>query len=334
MEARRNGKLKILYIADILRQYSDEEHPMTATEICDRLREYGVSAERKAVYDDIENLIFYGFDIIKTRSPRAGFFMASRQLEIPEIYLLTDAVQAADFITPKKTRELVDKLDAMLSRRQAVTREKSVYIENPHKCDNEEIYYSIDCLRQAIEDGKKVSLTYCTRKLGEDRRIAVSERAFTVSPYALIWMEDHYYLVCNNEKYDNLMHLRLDRMKSVREDEQPVRPFREVSDYTEFFDTADYAFKTFNMFGGDRQQIELRCSADLLEQVIDRFSDKIFIKNVGDGKFSFTTEALVSDGLVGWITQFGDRIEAVSPPALRRRIREQTGSIARLYEKD
>ena len=205
MEARLGSKLKILYIVDILRKFSDEENPINAKEICDRLADYGIKAERKAIYDDIDNLIYYGYDIIKTHSPRTGYFLASREFELPEIYLLTDAVQSADFITPKKTRELVAKLEGMMSKEQARARENSIYIEYKNKCDNEEIYLSIDTLRQAIQMGKKVSLKYRTRQIDESRKITVNEREFILSPYALIWMEDHYYLVCNNEKYNNLM---------------------------------------------------------------------------------------------------------------------------------
>ena len=141
--------------------------------------------------------------------------MASREFELPEIYLLTDAVQSADFITPKKTRELVAKLEAMMSKEQARTRENSIYIEYKNKCDNEEIYLSINTLRQAIDVGKKVTLKYRTRQIDDNRKISVNEREFKLSPYALIWMEDHYYLVCNNVKYENLMHLRIDRIKKV-----------------------------------------------------------------------------------------------------------------------
>ncbi len=331
MEARRNGKLKILYIVDILKKYSDEEHPVNASEICKYLEDYGIFAERKAIYDDLENLIYYGFDIIKTKSPRAGVFLASREFELAELYLLTDAVQSADFITPKKTRELVSKLDAMMSREQARVREKSTYIEYNHKCDNEEIYISIDRLRTAIEKGVKVTLRYLRRHLADGRSIETEEKQFKVSPYALIWTDDHYYLVCNNEKYDNLMHLRLDRMKSVTDTEEPVRPFRECSNYTDKFDTADYASKTFNMFGGELCEITLRCSERLLEQVIDRFSDKIHIIERENGKFAFRTKALVSEGLVGWIMQFGADIEVVSPPEIRLEIKKKSELTAKLY---
>ena len=331
MESRRNGKLKILYIIDILKKYSDEDHPLSAKEICSYLEDYDISAERKAIYDDIENLIFYGFDIIKTRTPKSGVFLASRDFEIPEIYLLTDAVQSADFITPKKTRELVSKLDSMLSVEQAKLRQRSTYIEYNHKCSNEEIYITIDSLRRAIELGKKVTLRYISRKLGSGRSIESREKVFKVSPYALIWTDDHYYLVCNNEKYDNLMHLRLDRMKSVSHTEETSRHFRECSDYTEVFDTSDYISKAFNMFGGEQSEIELSCDERILEQIIDRFSEKIHITGRDDGRFTFRTKALVSDGLVGWLMQFGTDIEVLSPDVLRKTLSERIEAMAKLY---
>ncbi len=332
MEARVGGKLKILYIVDILSKYSDEEHPINASEICEHLAEYGIKAERKAIYDDIDNLMFYGYDIIKTRSPRAGFFMASREFELPELYLLTDAVQSADFITPKKTRELVGKLEAMMSKEQARARESSIYIDYSHKCDNEEIYLSIDALRVAIAEGKKVTLKYRTRKIDEKRQITYREKLFTISPYALIWVDDHYYLVGNNEKYDNLMHMRIDRMKTVTVLEEPYRHFSEVCSYKERFDIADYVSKTFNMYGGELENIELSCSYEILEQVIDRFGADIHIIGVEDGRFSFRTKGLVSQGLVGWIMQFCGDIEVVNPPSLRQMICENIEVLSKTYK--
>lgn len=331
MDGRINGKLKILYIIDILRKYSDEQNPINATEICGFLSDYGIKAERKAIYDDIEHLIFYGYDIIKTRTPKSGFFLASRELEIPEIYLLTDAVQSAGFITPKKTRELVSKLGSMMSAEQVRVRNKSTYIEYKNKCANEEIYISIDTVRQAIESGKKISLKYFKRVLDESRKITTEEKQMKVSPYALMWVEDHYYLVCNNEKYDNLMHLRLDRMKTVRILDEDFRHFSEVSSYKDAFDIADYAGKTFNMFGGELKEIELLCSTRILDQVLDRFSDNLFIKDVTKEKFRFSHKALISEGLVSWLLQFGEDIEVLSPLELREKIKEKIDKIRQIY---
>ena len=334
MEPRVCSKLKILYIVNILKEYSDEENPLNATEICDYLEKYGIRAERKAIYDDIENLIYYGYDIIKTRGKKSGYFLASREFELPEIYLLTDAVQAADFITPKKTRQLIEKLESMMSKEQARTRENSIYIDYGHKCDNEEIYISIDTLRTAIEQGKKVKLKYRTRQIGDDRKISIKEKELLVSPYALIWMEDHYYLVCNNQKYDNLMHLRIDRMKTVTQTDEPYRHFSEVCNYSERFDTADYASKTFNMYGGELCDIELSCNSLILEQVIDRFGDKIHIIGNENGKFNFRVNGMISNGLVGFIMQFCGDIEVVGPKKLRDMIKDKIEILDKTYKNE
>lgn len=334
MESRTSSKLKILYIVDILSQHSDEEHPLNATEICDHLEKYGIKAERKAIYDDINNLISYGFDIISTRTPKSGYFLASRDFELPEIYLLIDAVQSADFITAKKTRELVSKLEKMMSQEQAKRRERSTYIEYKNKCDNEEIYIVIDALRSAIEHKKKVNLKYLRRSIESGRQLGYTAKEFTVSPYALVWQDDHYYLICNNEKYDNLMHLRLDKMKGVTELKESARYYGEVCEYTDVFNTADYVSKTFNMFGGELVEIKLKCKRTILEQIIDRFGDKIFLVDVNDDSFSFYTKGRISEGLIGWILQFGDDVEVISPESLRERIVEKITLLHKTYKKD
>ena len=143
-------------VLDALRRYSDEDHPLNAQEICAYLEKNGVSAERKSVYDDISVLCDYGYDIIKTTLPKTGWFLGSRELEAPEVYLLTDAVRSAKFISAKKTRELVKKLNSMLSVHQAASRENGVYFDDRLKCANEELYYNIDSLSRAISLKMKV----------------------------------------------------------------------------------------------------------------------------------------------------------------------------------
>ncbi|MBQ2746779.1 MAG: transcriptional regulator [Clostridia bacterium] len=332
MAARTNQKMKLLYIIEILEKYSDEENPINATELCARLEAVGVSAERKAIYNDIDTLIDFGYDIIKTRTPRFGYFMASRRFELPEVYLLSDAVRSAEFITPKKTRELISKLDSMLSVSQAKKREKGIYINGKTKCKNEEIYYSIDKISNAIENKKKIKLTYCQRALEEGKKIVIKEKLLTVSPYALIWENDKYYLVCNNAKYDNLMHLRLDRIKKAEITAEDFRHFSEVSEYTEFFDIADYTSKTFNMYSGDIEEIELKCSKRILEQIVDRFSDEIFIYKVTDDTFSFSVKAVISQGLISWILQYGADIEVISPDALKKGVIKTINEIKGMYK--
>ena len=331
MAARSGQKLKLFYIIEILKKYTDEEHPMNATQICDKLSAYNVTAERKAVYNDIEQLIFLGFDIIKTRVPQSGFFLGSREFEIPEISLLSDAVKTAKFISVKKTRELVNKLDDMMSVYQVSSKKMGIYIDEDSKTKNEEIYYTIDTVSRAIENRKQVKFKYTLRKIGDNKQIETNTAERTVSPYALTWQDDHYYLIGNYEKYDNLIHLRIDRMHAAEETEFPIRPFSEVSDYKNYFDVADYTKRLFGMFGGKIEEIELKCSKDMLEQVLDRFGENIFISKLTEKTFNFTYSAAVSDALVTWIINFGDKIEAVKPESLRNMIKDRITSINGIY---
>ena len=155
----------------------------------------------------------YGFDIIHTGSKnRGGYFLGAREFELAELRLLSDAVQAANFISQKKTNQLVQKIESFASEKQAKILHSQVYVDNRPKCKNEEIYYTISLLDEAITAKIKVNFTYTRRRITEEFKTAKEEKSFTVSPYALIWSDDHYYLVCNNEKYDNLMHLRIDRI--------------------------------------------------------------------------------------------------------------------------
>ncbi|MCQ2448973.1 MAG: WYL domain-containing protein [Clostridia bacterium] len=331
MAPRYGQKVKILHLVDILKTYTDEEHPLNAAEICEKLAERGISAERKAIYDDVEQLIDFGYDVIKTRTPRVGFFLGARDLELPEIYLLADAVRSAKFITPKKTRELVGKLDGMLSVHEAHKREKNIFFDTADKCDNEELFRLIDGISTAINERKKIRFKYSVRTLSDSRQIVKRTREMTISPYAMTWQEDHYYVIGNYEKYDNLLHLRIDRMNKLEVLGEAIRPFSEVCEYKEQFDVSDYTKKLFSMYGGETDTVEMRCSKQILEQVIDRFSDKIFIRNITEDEFEFSVKAAISDGLVRWAISHGDSITVLKPESLRQRISAQAQTLLDRY---
>lgn len=330
--ARRGQKVKLLYIIKILTELTDEEHPLSATEICEKLATYDVTAERKAIYDDIECLISFGYDIVQTRVPKNGYFLASRDFELPEVFLLGDAVRTAKFISEKKTRELTSKLDKLLSRYQSKNNLRGIYIDGSSKTHNEELFYNIDRINTAIEQGKKIKFTYSKKVLREGRQIVTESKTRVVSPYAMTWQFDYYYLIGNYDKYDNLMNLRIDRIHSVEITDEPIRHFGEVSAYRDTFDVADYTKKLFGMFGGNTQEIKLRCSNKILEQVTDRFGDSIFIINVTETTFDFTVKAAVSDALVTWIMNYEDKIEVVSPDELRDKIVSRAEKILKIYK--
>ncbi len=332
MAGVQKSKLKLLYLADILKQKTDEDHYIAATEICEELSKLDIPAERKSIYKDIDILREYGFDIIHTGSKnRGGYFLGARDFELAEIRLLSDAVQAANFISQKKTNQLVEKIESFASENQAKILHSQVYVDNRPKCSNEEIYYTISLLDEAISDSVKVSFTYTRRKITDEFKTAKEEKAFTVSPYALIWSEDHYYLVCNNEKYNNLMHLRIDKIKKLQKTKSPARHFSEVSDYRNNFDSADYATKLFNMYSGEPKPIELICHNGILEVILDRFGDNVKIQKYDDEHFLLKTNAAVSDGLTKWVVQFGGKIKVKSPNDLIYEVKKKAEEIINNY---
>ena len=332
MSGRRNQKKRILVLLDILMKKTDENHPLNARELMDLLEVRDIYCDRKTIYEDIEALNLCGYDIISTKGSKSGYFLSGREFELPEVALLTDAVLAADFITHKKTNILVKKLKGLLNEHQAENFSSRTFIDNRNKGNNEEIYYSIDAIERGIDEKKKITLKYLRHTLIGGRTPETTEKTLKVSPYALIWADDHYYLVCNNEKYDNLMHLRLDRMKSVSLTDEDYRHFSEVSEYKEEFNTADYSEKVFNMFSGEEQEIVLDCSTDILEQIIDRFSDKIFIRQSTENRFKFSHKACISEGLVTWIMQFGDKMRVEAPESLKQQIISRSAEIQKIYK--
>ena len=327
-------KLKLLYIKDYLEKHSDENHPVGAEELEKMLGEKGIACERKSIYSDVNTLKEYGMEIFRVRVPENGYYIGSRDFEEPQLRLLIDAVQAANFITERKTKELVKKIASLCSESEGKQLTKQVYIENRVKCTNEEIYYNIDVLNRAIRQRKKVTFVYSKRVVADTpNSVKRSEKQFTVSPYALVWSNDHYYLVGNNQKYDNLMHTRIDRMKKVEMLDETVRPFSEVSEYKRYFDSADYVGKLFNMFSGSLQQLDFICDNSILEEILDRFGKGALItKCTDDEHFRMRMKMVVSEGLVSWIMQFGKKIKVVEPLSLQKQVEERARDILSLYE--
>lgn len=334
MAGKKDSKLKLLYIKDILEKYSDEENILNAGDIASHLSAAGVDCERKSIYKDIEVLVDYGVDIIKTSKPKTGWFIASREFEPAELRLISDAIQAAGFISKKKTRLLLEKTENLTSVENARKLRKQVFIDNRNKCNNEEIFYSINSLDTAIKNFSKVRLVYVRRKLDSKFAATNEKKEFILSPYALIWCNDHYYLVANNEKYDNLMHLRIDRIKNVEILNEKARHFSEVSEYKHSFNCADYVSKVFNMFSGNPEHTELRCKTEILEEMLDRFGEKVSIKKGDPGWFYIHDDLYVNEGLASWIMQFGDSIEVIYPEKLKKMIIEKVDSIYELYSSE
>lgn len=275
----------------------------------------------------------YGYDIIRdTKKGSGGYFLGNRKFELAEIRLLSDAVQAANFISQKKTKNLLEKIGDLASEAQAKTLHSQVYVDNRPKCKNEELYYTISALDTAITSRKKIKFTYTRRKITDEFKTASYDKEFTVSPYAMIWADDHYYLICNNEKYDNLMPLRIDKIKRPTMTNDNARHFSEVSDYKNAFDSADYASKHFNMFSGEPKPVELKCDNSLLEPMLDRFGERVRIQKFDDEHFILRTDAAVTDGLAAWVVQFGGNVTVRMPKELIKMVTDKAAAIMENYK--
>lgn len=329
---KETSKVKLLFLSDIFMRQTDENHTFSAVELCEMLEEFGVSSERKAIYSDVDALVEYGMDIVNVRAPKRGYYLRSRKFDIAEVRLLIDAVQAAKFISPSKTKSLIYKIGSFLSEYQEEELREQIYFNSSLKSEKEDLYDTIRILDTAIKTQKQVKITYSKRKL-EKRFLKKSEgKTFVVNPYAMLWSNDHYYLIGNNDKYNNLMHLRLDRISEIEPLDTRAKHFSKVSKYTGKFDVADYSNRIFNMFTGENGEIELCCDNRLIDDILERFGDETPIKIYDDNHFIFRAEVELSSGLVSWIMQYGTDIKVLSPKSLSDAVKEKAQEIISSYE--
>lgn len=323
MAGNPKQKVKLLFLAEIFLKYSDEKHCLPIKAIEEKLFEKGVPCERKSIANDIQILKEAGMDIRKGSVPSRGFYLARRQFVAAELRMLIDAVQSSPFISRKKTRDLSQKLLSLTSEAQAEVLKGQVYTDVRKKSDNEEILYNIDTLQNAINQGKKVRFIYHHRQLVNNIPVFDAGKDFIISPYATMWDSDKYYLVGNYEKYNDLSHYRIDRMKRVEILKEPARPFQQVCNYAERFDVADYANRVFNMFSGDNpEQIELECEMPLLDSIIETFGLNIPYRQISEDKFSVKVYAVANEGFARWVLNFAGGVVVKSPASLVQTLRK------------
>ena len=311
MPKSSNQKLKILYLMRILLTETDEAHMLTANEIISKLAAMGVAAERKTIYDDIEALKLFGIDIVMEKRKTFGYYVASREFELPELKLLADAVQSSKFITQRKSLQLIKKLEGLASRHDAGKLRRQVFIQNRVKNMNESIYYSVDTLHDAISEGKKISFKYFDYNFKKEQVFRKDGARYIVSPAALSWTDENYYLISIMDGREGISNFRVDRMSNVKKLEEPRCTAAEA------FKLADYSKKVFGMFGGEEVDVKLRFSNHIIRAVIDRFGKDITMIPDGDDHFTFRVHVVLSPIFYGWLFQFGDLCEVLAPQSLK-----------------
>lgn len=321
-------KLKPLYIMMYLLQNSDEDHPVTTKQIIEYLDEQGISAERKSIYDDIEALQVFGLDIIKVDEGRfQGYYVGHRSFELPELKLLVDSVQSSKFITHKKTASLIKKIEKLASVHEAQLLQRQVYVKNRIKTMNESVLYNVDEIHNGICQNRKIRFHYFEYTITKERHLRKDGAFYVVSPYAMTYDDENYYLIAFDSEAGIIKHYRVDKMMDISVlDEE-----RDGQDAYASMDIAVYARKVFGMFSGEETSVKMRFENHLVGAVLDRLGQEVMIVPDGDGHFTVTANVVVSPQFFAWVAGFGNSVQIIAPDDVVERMREHINSIAAIY---
>lgn len=325
-----NQKLKLLYLMEILLQQTDERHPMTVPEMIAQLAQHGVSAERKSIYDDLEALRTFGLDIVQTKSRTTGYYVGSRTFEAPELKLLVDSVQSSKFITHKKTLALIKKIESLASIYDAQLLQRQVYVHGRVKSMNESVYYNVDEISDAISRDRQIRFHYFEYTVSKQRRYRKAGAYYVVSPLALMWDNENYYLLAWDAEAELRKHYRVDKMTDISALEAP----REGTDGLSKLDLSVYSKKVFSMFSGEEQTVCLRFANHLIGAVLDRFGKDVIVVADGAEHFSVTLNVVTSPKFYAWLYGFGTEAELLSPLTARQEMRSMLAAVAELYAED
>ena len=322
-----NQKLKMLYLAKILMEQTDEEHTITVPEMIAELSKLGISAERKSIYDDLEYLQLFGLDICSNKTRTTNYYVASREFELPELKLLVDSVQSSKFITRKKSMELISKIEKLTSREYAKQLQRQVFITNRVKTLNEQIYYNVDKIHDAIAANKQITFKYFNLDVNKKKVYRKDGGLYTESPVSLTWDDENYYLITYKEKYDNYTHYRVDKMETIEITEYD----RVLSDKP--FDLSAYSKTMFQMFGGEETDVSVEFDNDLVGVVFDRFGTDIPIIKKDENRFVCHVKVAVSPHFLSWIMSFGNKAKILSPDYVADKMYQLATEIKQIYEK-
>lgn len=311
-------KARILYLLRILEQCSDEDHPLTTTELISMLSEqYGISTHRITLKTDIETLQSYGIDIEVINSSQNKYYISGRQFEIPELKLLIDAVESSKFITEKKSEVLVTKLTSLVSEHQAKQLKRNLCTIDRIKPDNELIYYIVDAINEAINTGKKISFLYFEYNVKKEKKLKNDGKPYVLSPYSLIWNGDFYYVVGYSEKHNDVGVFRVDRIlksPNILDKDAVLQP--------ENFNISDYTKSVFQMYGSEQCEVTLRCENSLMKYIIERFGEDVQTTAYDMTSFRAIVDVELSPTFYSWVFTFGGKVQILTPEHAKNDYRE------------
>jgi len=319
-------KLKLLYLMKILLEKTDEENSITVPQMIEQLKKYGISAERKSIYDDLEYLKLFGLDIICRKSKTYDYFVASRDFELPELKLLVDSVQSSKFITHKKSLELISKIEKLTSENNAKKLHGQVFVTNRIKTLNEKIYYNVDTINEAIFKNKQISFLYFDWTVNKKKKYRKDGSRYIESPIAFTWDEEKYYLITYKSKYSSYTHYRVDKMELIEicENDRIMPP--------EEFDLALYDKSIFSMYAGEETDVTIMFKNELVGVVFDRFGMDVPILKADAESFVARIKVILSPHFYSWLVSFGNKVKIISPDYVKDEMCELLNNVIKQYE--
>ena len=305
-----NQKLKIFYILDYLQRNSHQDHPVRAAQLLAMLeQQHNIVCDRKTVYSDIAALQDYGVDIVSIPGKNGGYYIASRNFELPELKLLIDAVQSSRFLTEKKSRELIEKLCSQCSVYDARLMRRDVLVSGRVKSMNETIYYNVDAIQDAIAENQQISFRYFDYGLDGSR--CYRDRDYQASPYGLCQDNENCYLLAHSPRH-GVTSYRVDRMSHIKRLDLPRTPCPELTGKA----LVEHANRLFQMHSGEMATVKLRFHRSLINVVIDRFGRDILLIPDGEEHFVFTVDVAVSPIFLSWVIGFGAKAKILHPQSV------------------
>lgn len=329
MPRESSQKLKLLYVMRYLVRSSDEAHPVTVQQIIDFLGGEGIPAERKSIYDDVEALRRFGLDILQVKIGRqSGYYVGSREFELPELKLLVDSVQSSKFITHKKTLSLIHKIESLASVYEAQLLSRQVYVKNRIKTMNESIYYNVDEIHTGIARDRQIRFRYFDYTVQKERRFRRDGGYYVVSPFALTWDDENYYLVAYDSTAAMIKHFRVDKMLDIGILDEP----RDGRESFAALDMAEYAKKVFGMFSGREERVRMRFDNQLVGAVLDRLGREAMLVPDGESHFTVTAQVEVSPQFFAWVSGFGRLAQILGPDYVVQAMRAHAAEVLAMYE--
>lgn len=331
MAKGNNQKLKLLYMAKLFSEKTDEEHGLTVQEIISLLNQYEINADRKTLYLDFEELRHFGIDIVSEQIGRNVYYrLASREFELPELKLLVDSVQASKFITEGKSRELIKKLESLVSSHEAKQLQRQVILSGRVKTMNESIYYSVDTIHSAINNDCKIKFQYFQWNVKKEMELRRNGEWYQISPWALIWDDEYYYLVGFDSEAGIMKHYRVDKMLKI----DLVEEKREGKELYAKMDLPKYSKGLFGMFGGETTSVTLLCENSMAGAIIDRFGKELSLVSVDSEHFRVNVAVSASEQFLGWIIGLGDAVEVIGPDSVVEKMQQRLTQLNARYFKN